>query len=233
MACRRWTASAPGWRGERWGPPLPSGRGWRGRSPSRVRGRIFEVKGSGGPNSAPRGSPSRMRIEQDPPLRRVRGSSIPPSPARAEKALATSPPLRGGADGSQAGRPSAPPERGVSGRFAGGEFVVPVARQKAGERRDAAKQRGPDRWRCEAATERGKRQRADETGYGTVASSTAPSRAASAGLRRSGAGPGGPRRAGGVATEPFPGSSAWQVATPSLPFSPPSSPPQTRRSFSV
>ena len=35
---------------------------------------------------------------------------------------------------------------GVSGRFARGEFVVPAARRKASERRDAAKQRGPGKW---------------------------------------------------------------------------------------
>lgn len=32
---------------------------------------------------------------------------------------------------------------GVSDQFAAGEFVVPVARRKVGERREAAKQPGP------------------------------------------------------------------------------------------
>jgi hypothetical protein len=40
---------------------------------------------------------------------------------------------------------SSSPLLGVSSRFAKGKSVVPVARWKAGERRDAAKQRGPGR----------------------------------------------------------------------------------------
>ncbi len=40
---------------------------------------------------------------------------------------------------------SSPAKRGVSSRFAESKSIVPVARWKAGERRDAAKQRGPGR----------------------------------------------------------------------------------------